>query len=112
MMKRFASGADPIELLEEREAISYLLPQTTVDNLNKNYGAYTIDPKTRYLTLNEITPPGDVTHLFETDDQTAVRSRASTREKKAAQGTEPPHISELPGEGGRLSCPVISCNAS
>ena len=111
-MKRFASGADPIELLEEREAISYLLPQTTVDNLNKNYGAYTIDPKTRYLTLNEITPPGDVTHLFETDDQTAIRSRASTREKKAAQGTEPPHISELPGEGGRLSCPVISCNVS
>ena len=72
-MKRFAGGADPIDLLEEREAISTLLPQTTVDNLSKNYGAYTIDPKTRYAALNEITPLGDVTHLYDTDDQTAIR---------------------------------------
>ena len=105
-MKRFAGGADPIDLLEEREAISTLLPQTTVDNLSKNYGAYTIDPKTRYAALNEITPLGDVTHLYDTDDQTAIRSRASTRDKKTAQGTTP-HSFQNSWE--KLSCAVMSC---
>ena len=108
-MKRFAGGADPIDLLEEREAISTLLPQTTVDNLNKNFGAYTIDPKTRYTTLNEITPLGDVVHLYDTDDKTAIRGRVSTRDKKAAQGTK---LHNFQNSWEKLSCAVMSCNVS
>ena len=53
MLKRFCSGTSPLELVEEREAIFYLLPQTTPDRLHKNLSGYTIDPKTRYLNLSE-----------------------------------------------------------
>ena len=80
-MKGFASGRDPISLLEEREAILYLLPQTTPERLHKNLAGYTIDPKTRYVNLSELVPPGDVTHLYDTDDLNvvnALKSRALT----------------------------------
>ena len=73
-MKRFVAGVDPISLLEEREAILYLLPQTTPERLVKNFASYTIDPKTRYLFLNELVPPGDVTHLFSTDNLNAMNA--------------------------------------
>ena len=67
MMKRFSAGDDPMEILEEREAILYLLPQTTPERLHKNLHGYTIDPKTRYPNLNELVPPGDISHLYDTD---------------------------------------------
>ena len=92
MMKRFASGADPISLLEEREAILYLLPQTTPERLQKNLAGYTIDPKTRYTNLSELVPPGDVVHLYDTDDLNivnALKERAqstSTRRSKRCKG--------------------------
>ena len=89
-MKRFCSGADPISLLEEREAILYLLPQTTPERLQKNLAGYTIDPKTRYTNLSELVPPGDVTHLFDTDDPNvvnAMKSRAqSTSTRRSTKG--------------------------
>lgn len=72
MMKRFAAGEDPVSLLEEREAILYLLPQTTPERLQKNLAGYTIDPKTRYMNMSELVPPGDVTHLYDTDDPNVV----------------------------------------
>lgn len=92
-MKRFVAGVDPIDLLEEREAILYLLPQTTPERLAKNFAGYTIDPKTRYIFRNELVPPGDVTHLFSTDNLNAMnaaknRSQAppSVETKKTPRG--------------------------
>lgn len=35
-----------------RESIYRLLPQTTPENINKNFDQYTIDPGTRYPNLN------------------------------------------------------------
>ena len=52
MLKRFCAGVSPLELVEEREAIFYLLPQTTPERLAKNLTGYTINPKTRYLNLS------------------------------------------------------------
>lgn len=52
MVKGFANGLSPLELLYERENTYQLLSQTTVDNTSKNYPAYTIDPTTRYPNLN------------------------------------------------------------
>ena len=73
MMKRFCTEAvSPIELLEEREAILYLLPQTTPRRLHSNHNGYTINPKSRYVNLSELVPPGDVTHLYDSDNQNAV----------------------------------------
>ena len=92
MMKRFASGADPISLLEEREAILYLLPQTTPERLHKNLAGYTIDPKTRYTNLSELVPPGDVMHLYDTDDLNVVNAlkerplSTNTRRSKRGKG--------------------------
>lgn len=35
-----------------RESIYRLLPQTTTENISKNFEQYTIDPATRYPNLN------------------------------------------------------------
>ena len=72
-MKRFCAGDDPLEILEERESILYLLPQTTPGRLQKTHAAYTIDPKTRYLFLGEAVVPDDISHLYDTDDTNAFQ---------------------------------------
>ncbi|XP_067902788.1 F-actin-monooxygenase MICAL2-like isoform X2 [Heterodontus francisci] len=52
MVKRWAENIPPLEILAERESIYRLLPQTTPENINKNFDLYTIDPGTRYPNLN------------------------------------------------------------
>lgn len=42
----------PLEVIAERESIYRLLAQTTPENLNKDYSAYTVEPQTRYPNLN------------------------------------------------------------
>ncbi|XP_058793152.1 F-actin-monooxygenase Mical [Phymastichus coffea] len=42
----------PLEVIAERESIYRLLGQTTPENLNRDYAAYTLDPHTRYPNLN------------------------------------------------------------
>ena len=37
-----------------RESIYRLLPQTTPENLQKNFGLFTVDPTTRYLNINRL----------------------------------------------------------
>jgi len=37
----------PLEVIAERESIYRLLGQTTPENLNRDYAAYTLDPHTR-----------------------------------------------------------------
>lgn len=90
-MKRFCTGDDPLEILEERESILYLLPQTTPERVQKNHAAYSIDPKTRYTHLSEVIPPGDISHLYDTDNsdalnlsrsQSAIRSSTKSRPAK------------------------------
>ena len=46
MVKQWSAGdMTPIEIMEEREAILKLLPQTTPENLTKNYKDISIDQK-------------------------------------------------------------------
>ncbi|GCC32191.1 hypothetical protein chiPu_0010651 [Chiloscyllium punctatum] len=52
MVKRWAENIPSLEILVERESIYRLLPQTTPENINKNFDQYTIDPGTRYPNLN------------------------------------------------------------
>ena len=65
MMKGFGAGEEPLKLLEEREAIHLLLPQTTSERLHKNHVAYTINPSTRYPNLSGIVPLAEVTSLYD-----------------------------------------------
>lgn len=39
-------------LPSSRESLYRLLPQTTPENINKNFEQYTLDPGTRYPNLN------------------------------------------------------------
>ena len=53
MVRAWASGKKtPLEVMAERESIYQLLSQTTPENISKNFHTYTIDPNSRYPTLN------------------------------------------------------------
>ncbi|XP_051917950.1 F-actin-monooxygenase mical2b-like isoform X2 [Hippocampus zosterae] len=65
IVKAFAQGKNSLEILAERESIYRLLPQTTTENISKNFDQYTIDPATRYPNLNSShVRPHQVRHLF------------------------------------------------
>uniref|UniRef100_A0A671TXH7 F-actin monooxygenase n=1 Tax=Sparus aurata TaxID=8175 RepID=A0A671TXH7_SPAAU len=65
MVKGWAQGRSPLEILAERESIYRLLPQTTTENISKNFEQYTIDPASRYPNLNSsCVRPHQVRHLF------------------------------------------------
>ncbi|KAM9854392.1 F-actin-monooxygenase mical2b [Aulostomus maculatus] len=65
MVRGWAQGRNPLEILAERESIYRLLPQTTTENISKNFEQYTIDPATRYPNLNSsCVRPHQVRHLF------------------------------------------------
>lgn len=48
----FYSNKDVDGVVTDRESIYRLLPQTTAENISKNFEQYTIDPATRYPNLN------------------------------------------------------------
>ncbi|KAM9753185.1 LOW QUALITY PROTEIN: F-actin-monooxygenase mical2b [Menidia menidia] len=65
MVRSWAQGKNPLEILAERESLYRLLPQTTTENISKNFEQYTIDPATRYPNLNSsCVRPHQVRHLF------------------------------------------------
>ncbi|KAM3842220.1 F-actin-monooxygenase mical2b-like, partial [Diretmus argenteus] len=65
MVRGWTQGRSPPEILAERESIYRLLPQTTTENISKNFEQYTIDPATRYPNLNSsCVRPHQVRHLF------------------------------------------------
>nr|XP_046251210.1 protein-methionine sulfoxide oxidase mical2b isoform X4 [Scatophagus argus] len=65
MVRGWAQGRSPLEILAERESIYRLLPQTTTENISKNFEQYAIDPATRYPNLNtSCVRPLQVRHLF------------------------------------------------
>ncbi|XP_063045342.1 F-actin-monooxygenase mical2b isoform X2 [Engraulis encrasicolus] len=65
MVKSWAQGRPPIEVLAERESLYRLLPQTTPENIAKNFDQYTLDPGTRYPNLNSnCVRPHMVRHLY------------------------------------------------
>ncbi|XP_071895528.1 F-actin-monooxygenase MICAL2 isoform X17 [Anas platyrhynchos] len=69
MVRSWAQGKPPLEILAERESIYRLLPQTTPENINKNFDQYTIDPGTRYPNLNSsCVRPHQVRQLFVTSE--------------------------------------------
>ncbi|XP_042197582.1 F-actin-monooxygenase MICAL2 isoform X8 [Callorhinchus milii] len=69
MAKRWAQSVPPLEILAERESIYRLLPQTTPENISKNFEQYTIDPGTRYPNLNSnCIQPHQVHHLYITTE--------------------------------------------
>ncbi|XP_074907353.1 F-actin-monooxygenase MICAL3 isoform X4 [Buteo buteo] len=69
MVRSWSLGASPLEVLAERESIYRLLPQTTPENVSKNFSHYSIDPATRYPNINvNFLRPQQVCHLYNTGD--------------------------------------------
>uniref|UniRef100_A0A4W6C6W1 F-actin monooxygenase n=1 Tax=Lates calcarifer TaxID=8187 RepID=A0A4W6C6W1_LATCA len=58
MIRSWAQGGVPLDVLAERENLYRLLPQTTPENMQKNISLFSVDPTTRYLNVNPptITP--------------------------------------------------------
>ncbi|XP_028306360.1 protein-methionine sulfoxide oxidase mical3a isoform X15 [Gouania willdenowi] len=70
MVKSWAQGKTSLEVLAERESIYRLLPQTTPENISKNFSHYSVDPTTRYpnISLNFL-KPSQVRHLCDTGER-------------------------------------------
>ncbi|XP_023573485.1 F-actin-monooxygenase MICAL3 isoform X19 [Octodon degus] len=69
MVRSWSLGASPLEVLAERESIYRLLPQTTPENVSKNFSQYSINPVTRYPNINvNFLRPGQVRHLYDTGE--------------------------------------------
>ncbi|XP_062990905.1 F-actin-monooxygenase MICAL3 isoform X1 [Elgaria multicarinata webbii] len=69
MVRSWSLGTSPLEVLAERESIYRLLPQTTPENVSKNFSQYCIDPVTRYPNINvNFLRPNQVRHLYDTGD--------------------------------------------
>ncbi|XP_052008871.1 protein-methionine sulfoxide oxidase mical3a isoform X1 [Xyrauchen texanus] len=69
MVRSWAQGNTSLEVLAERESIYRLLPQTTPENVSKNFGQYSVDPATRYpnISLHQVRP-NQVRHLLDTGE--------------------------------------------
>ncbi|VDN36323.1 unnamed protein product [Gongylonema pulchrum] len=61
-------------LLAERESVYRLLAQAKPDNLHKNIQKYTIDPRTRYVSLEMTVQPHEISHLIDTDNPRNVET--------------------------------------
>ncbi|XP_053772642.1 F-actin-monooxygenase MICAL3 isoform X15 [Desmodus rotundus] len=69
MVRSWSLGASPLEVLAERESIYRLLPQTTPENVSKNFSQYSIDPVTRYPNINiNFLQPSQVRHLYDSGE--------------------------------------------
>jgi hypothetical protein len=79
LLRSMASGKMTLlEALAERESMFRVLPQTTPENTSKNYGAYTVDPCTRYPTLNKkLVLPLQIVHLVDSDNPAMVSHQSS-----------------------------------
>ncbi|KAJ8269534.1 hypothetical protein COCON_G00121410 [Conger conger] len=86
MVRSWAQGRGPLDVLSERESIYRLLPQTTPENISKNVNVYSLDPTTRYPNINlSLLRRNQVRHLIDTgesgdlhvDVENAVNSTAT-----------------------------------
>ncbi|XP_017763779.1 PREDICTED: protein-methionine sulfoxide oxidase Mical isoform X1 [Eufriesea mexicana] len=76
-IKGWGANVSPLEVIAERESIYRLLGQTTPENLNRDYAAYTLDPHTRYPNLNASSvTPIQVRSLLDTDDPDSIKQPA------------------------------------
>uniref|UniRef100_A0A8C7ABW7 Molecule interacting with CasL protein 1 n=1 Tax=Neovison vison TaxID=452646 RepID=A0A8C7ABW7_NEOVI len=89
MVKRWAEGAGPLEVLAERESLYQLLSQTSPENMHRNVAQYGLDPATRYPTLNlRAVTPNQVRDLYDVVAKEPVRRNSDkTDTGKLAAGS-------------------------
>ncbi|MEQ2199346.1 hypothetical protein XENOCAPTIV_016242 [Xenoophorus captivus] len=68
MVRSWAMGVLDLKVIAERESMYQLLSQTTPDNTSKKYSLYSIDPTTRYQSVNlSAIQAHQVQHLYDVD---------------------------------------------
>ncbi|CAI5636726.1 unnamed protein product [Oreochromis niloticus] len=78
MIRSWAQGAAPLDVLSERESLYRLLPQTTPENMQKNITLYSVDPTTRYMNTSPLTvTPAQVRHLVDTGEEAGLTTDCS-----------------------------------
>ncbi|XP_027630932.1 F-actin-monooxygenase MICAL1 isoform X2 [Tupaia chinensis] len=90
MVKRWAEGAGPLEVLAERESLYQLLSQTSPENMHRNVAQYALDPATRYPNLNlRAVTPNQVRDLYDVVAKEPVRRKIDeTDSGKPATGAQ------------------------
>uniref|UniRef100_A0A4W3ICD1 F-actin monooxygenase n=1 Tax=Callorhinchus milii TaxID=7868 RepID=A0A4W3ICD1_CALMI len=95
MVQKWAQDTNPLSIVAERELIYRLLPQTTPQNINKNFNQYSIDPSTRYPKLN--------LQITSTDQVLSPRSgNSKLHSSHAANSTPIPSLSESMARAHKL----------
>lgn len=104
-IKMWAADYDihPMTIVTERESIYRLLAQTTPENLNNNLSGYTINPRTRYKTLNRSSFSSlRVRKLYTSDKSKSEKSiDGDTRQSKVT--TMPPEVLLRWAKGGAIN---------
>nr|XP_004564992.1 protein-methionine sulfoxide oxidase mical3a isoform X6 [Maylandia zebra] len=78
MIRSWAQGAAPLDVLAERESLYRLLPQTTPENMQKNITLFSVDPTTRYMNTSLLTiTPAQVRHLVDTGEEVGLTTDCS-----------------------------------
>ncbi|XP_072930922.1 F-actin-monooxygenase Mical isoform X2 [Epargyreus clarus] len=73
----------PLEVIAERESIYRLLAQTTPENLHRDFGAYTLDPGTRYPNLNRTAvSPHRVTSFYDSDEPLPLDAPTTAKKRR------------------------------
>ncbi|XP_077999828.1 protein-methionine sulfoxide oxidase mical3a-like [Glandiceps talaboti] len=88
-IKSWASSKSPLEVLAEREGIYRLLGQTTPENLIKDIGKYSIDPKTRYPNHNlKLADMDEVARFYDCGKDGAARAKSIHKFKKKIEKSD------------------------
>ncbi|XP_072310082.1 protein-methionine sulfoxide oxidase mical3b isoform X2 [Eucyclogobius newberryi] len=67
MIRSWAKGGALLDVLAMRESLYRVLPQTTPENMQKNFSLHTLNPTTRYANVNtQLITPAQVRHLVNT----------------------------------------------
>ncbi|XP_035900173.1 F-actin-monooxygenase Mical isoform X4 [Anopheles stephensi] len=110
-IKLFANPKNSLlATIAQRESVYRLLGQTTPENLNRAFGAYTLDPSTRYQNLNKSSVQiAQVKHLLDTDDPVLLEQTFFDSNAIASSVTP---ATELPVKRKRRTIDVVPLGAT
>ncbi|XP_076025329.1 protein-methionine sulfoxide oxidase mical3b-like [Genypterus blacodes] len=103
MIRSWAQGGAPLDVLAERESLYRLLPQTTPENMNKNLRLYTVDPATRYATARPVlVTAAQVRHLVDTGGVAGEETRLGEGDDVIIHPPAPPLLPQDSSQANEL----------
>ncbi|XP_063372886.1 F-actin-monooxygenase Mical-like [Cydia amplana] len=82
-VRAWSGALHPLHVIAERESVYRLLAQTTPENLHRDFGAYTLDPGTRYRNLNRTAVAAPrVTGFYDSDEPLPLDAGTALRKRR------------------------------